>query len=81
MTEGDEAGASISGQAPNQTLNLTLPRALPPDMSDYVKSERVVSETSTYFEDIYNVTYINEMLGDVENLLEILDIGTGAQEG
>ena len=37
VTKGEEAEATITGQAPNQMLNLVLPQGDIPDMHEYVK--------------------------------------------
>jgi hypothetical protein len=40
---------------------------------------KVKTTTSTTSGDVYDVTYINTMLGDIESILEALDVGGGVQ--
>lgn len=52
VTKGNEASATITGQAPNQTLNLVLPKGADgkdgttPDMSNYVKNTDYATVTT-----------------------------------
>jgi len=39
------------------------------DLSDYVQKSNIKTTTSTTTGDVYDVTYINTMLGDIESLL------------
>lgn len=50
------------------------------DRGWYLDTSIVQIDYSDNGGDVYDVTYINNVVGNIETLLEILDIGTGAQE-
>lgn len=74
VTGGSTASATITGSAPNQTLNLVLPKG------DKGQDANVVTSYSTSTTDAYSASYVNSAIPTVNNgTLTIQKNGTNVQ--